>query len=121
MGGGMGMGGPMTPETDPGAWPPPASPEAELESLKAQASAIEEQLRVANERIADLQGATSTSPLIAVADAEKCVACGRCVDACPVGAISLSDTAEVEINKCTGCGRCVTVCPQGALSLHARS
>ena len=111
----------MMPAVKPGAGVAPLSPAADLESLKAQAKAMEEQLRAVNEQIAGAQGAVSASSLIAVVDTEKCVACGVCVDACPAGAISVNDSAEVDREKCTGCGSCVTECPQDALSLPARS
>ena len=105
----------------PAAGGPPVSPADELESLRAQAQAMEEQLRAVNERISHLKGEDSASALVAVVDGEKCVACGVCVGACAVGAISMNDVAEVDPEKCTACGCCVAECPQGALSLHARS
>lgn len=120
MGRGMGMGGGMMSPASPGAGAAPVSPVADLESLKAQAKVMEEQLRAVNERITGLQGAAPASSLIAVVDTEKCTACAVCVEACPVGAISVNEAAEVDSEKCTGCGCCVTECPQDALSLHAR-
>lgn len=126
MGGGMGrgmqMGGGMMTPLDPGAGAgaAPALPADEMESLKAQAKAMEEQLRALNERIAGLKGEAPVSAPVAVVDQEKCVGCGVCVDVCPVGAISVDDVAEVDHERCTGCARCVATCPEGALSLAAR-
>jgi ferredoxin len=98
----------------------PVTPSDELGTLKAQAKAMEEQLKTVNESIAGFQAGVPVSSLMAVVDTQKCVACGVCVEACPVGAIGVNEVAQVDGEKCTGCGRCVTDCPQGALSLHKR-
>ena len=53
----------------------------------------------------------------AVIDAEMCIGCEACVDACPVVAISMIDgVAKVDKKKCTGCGVCVLECPVDAIS-----
>jgi ferredoxin len=51
-------------------------------------------------------------------DVGLCLACGTCIDACPFGALSLSDGAiAVDDDVCMGCGVCVSRCEQDALSL----
>ena len=53
----------------------------------------------------------------AIVDGEKCVACGECVEVCPVDAIDIvDDVAQVDDN-CTLCGLCVDVCDYEAIGL----
>jgi len=48
--------------------------------------------------------------------AEDCVACGVCVDECPVGAIAMNGGgAVIDEKACIRCGRCHDVCPQEAV------
>ena len=51
-----------------------------------------------------------------VIDLEKCIACGACVGACPVGAITPNDEGKMVVDKekCISCGTCAAVCPVGA-------
>jgi ferredoxin len=51
-------------------------------------------------------------------DANRCLACGNCVDSCPFHARSLKETSVVlDWEKCMGCGVCVGQCPNAASSL----
>ncbi len=50
-------------------------------------------------------------------DKEKCNACGTCADACPVEAIKVNETAEVNEEECIDCGTCVDECPEKAITL----
>ena len=46
---------------------------------------------------------------------DACIACGACVDACPLEAISEGDGKyEIDAYKCAGCGACADACPVGA-------
>jgi formate hydrogenlyase subunit 6/NADH:ubiquinone oxidoreductase subunit I len=50
-------------------------------------------------------------------DAEQCVACGACVEACPEGAISEKDSVySIDPAKCVDCASCESACPNGAIS-----
>ena len=51
--------------------------------------------------------------------ASNCVGCGKCVNTCPFGALSLVNRKAVANASCTMCGACVSVCPVKALSLPA--
>ena len=50
-------------------------------------------------------------------DTDSCIACAACVDACPVDALSVNETAEVNADECIECAACVSSCPVEALSL----
>ena len=47
---------------------------------------------------------------------EDCVACGSCIDECPLGAIKEGETYSIDAEKCHDCGTCVDACPVGAIS-----
>jgi len=53
-------------------------------------------------------------------DKECCVGCAVCVDACPVGAISMNEdnVAVVNADECTECGVCVEECPSQCISME---
>lgn len=46
---------------------------------------------------------------------DECIACGVCVEECPVEAISEGeDKYVIDPELCTECGACADVCPVGA-------
>lgn len=47
---------------------------------------------------------------------EDCVACGSCIDECPVEAISAGDIYSIDPEKCSDCGTCADACPTGAIT-----
>jgi|YNPBryBLVA2012_1023415.scaffolds.fasta_scaffold02785_5 ferredoxin len=49
----------------------------------------------------------------------ECIACGRCTEVCPVGAIGLTNGRAEVSERCKGCGRCARQCPAGAITLTA--
>ncbi len=46
-----------------------------------------------------------------------CIACGTCIDECPVGSISEGEKYSIDPDLCTECGTCADVCPSEAISL----
>jgi len=46
---------------------------------------------------------------------EDCIACGTCIDECPVDAISEGDIYVIDPEICTDCGTCAEVCPTEAI------
>jgi len=46
---------------------------------------------------------------------DECLACGSCIDECPVGAISEGDIYVIDADLCTDCGACAEACPTGAI------
>ena len=46
---------------------------------------------------------------------DDCIACGTCLDECPVAAISEGDIYKIDPDLCTDCGACAEVCPSEAI------
>lgn len=52
---------------------------------------------------------------------DKCICCGKCLDACPSGALSVQGgRLAVDRAKCIRCGSCTKKCFPGALTLSSR-
>jgi ferredoxin len=54
----------------------------------------------------------ASSGYVAHIDAEGCLACGDCQEACPFDAISVNGHAVVDTGLCMGCGVCQIICSQ---------
>jgi ferredoxin/flavodoxin len=50
-------------------------------------------------------------------NADHCKRCGKCVKECPVGAISLEDSATIKRDKCIHCYHCFVACKLGAVEV----
>lgn len=59
---------------------------------------------------------TEKSNSIFEADASACNSCGKCVEVCPVKAITLvNGKAVIDVAKCNKCGKCAVICPTDAI------
>lgn len=48
---------------------------------------------------------------------DKCTACGKCKDICPVEAISKGDKFyKIDTDACVDCGQCVDHCESSAIA-----
>jgi len=51
-------------------------------------------------------------------DATRCDGSASCVEACPTGAIDLSDSVwSIDMGACIVCGACARACPRDAIQL----
>ncbi|MBM4249751.1 MAG: electron transfer flavoprotein subunit alpha [Euryarchaeota archaeon] len=50
---------------------------------------------------------------------DDCAGCETCVEACPLGAISMRDGLAIIDEKCNSCGACVESCSTGAIKSDA--
>jgi len=50
-------------------------------------------------------------------DENICIKCGKCVESCPVNAISITESVNTEQAKCIFCCACVKVCPTSSRSV----
>jgi len=46
---------------------------------------------------------------------DDCIACGTCIDECPVDAITEGEIYVIDAEACTDCGSCAEVCPTEAI------
>lgn len=90
-----------------------------FELVKTPARAMEDQISATGGALtAKSDQGPALSPVLAVVDRDKCIACGACQGICPTGAISVREIARVDPMRCMGCGQCVAQCPQEAIALQ---
>lgn len=56
----------------------------------------------------------------AVIDEEECVACGICEERCHMDAITIDNSARVNLDRCIGCGVCIPGCATEAIQLAVK-
>lgn len=54
-------------------------------------------------------------------DPQKCSLCGKCIEKCPFGALTMEDTGIAVNDKCRACGLCVRTCPEGAIHFEQKA
>ncbi len=62
------------------------------------------------------QGKVPPLPVAPTTAPDRCTHCGRCVERCPVGAITAGDELHTDASLCIKCCACVKGCPAGARS-----
>ena len=50
-----------------------------------------------------------------IVETDKCIGCRKCVPACPVNSIIMTDRKAIILDTCTSCGDCKPVCPVEAI------
>jgi heterodisulfide reductase subunit A len=92
-------------------------PKCSAESVASGLAAVTQSASVLKKGFAELD------PLVATVDPDACTWCGKCLTACPYGAIaqlSLNgrEVATISEAGCKGCGGCVPMCPENAIDLR---
>lgn len=54
-------------------------------------------------------------------DAQKCISCSKCVEACPMQNLNIENVSAKAGDKCTMCYRCINICPRQAITLLGKS
>lgn len=49
---------------------------------------------------------------------DTCVACGTCIEECPVEAISEGSIYQIAADTCIDCGACAGVCPTDSIEAN---
>lgn len=102
----------------------PASPEIPLAKLASrQAIRLEAYARLGIGKVHAKWQPVSSAVYQHVAEIEidekRCTACAKCVEACPMGVLSVDEgkLKIVDIYACTQCGECVKACPEAPAAI----
>jgi len=92
-------------------------PKSSAESVASGLAAVTQSAAILRKGFAELD------PLVATVNTDACTACGKCLDACPYGAIAMTsldgrEVAVISETGCKGCGGCVPMCPEDAIDLR---
>jgi Pyruvate/2-oxoacid:ferredoxin oxidoreductase delta subunit len=60
------------------------------------------------------------SEFIPVVDEDSCSGCETCAERCPMDAITVEETASINLDKCLGCGVCFPACPTESINFVRR-
>ena len=66
---------------------------------------------------ADKPALVANSSYYALVDEAACIACGTREDRCQMDAVTVADTAQIDLDRCIGCGLCVPACDFDAMRL----
>lgn len=103
--------------TREGPLPPTAPQSTEHAALRQEAEQIQGRLDAIRARLEAVEPTAVRN--VAVVDQTACQLCGVCEEACPRGAIRMTERIDVDRTRCTGCGVCVGLCPAGAIHLES--
>ncbi len=69
----------------------------------------------------NMKGSAAVSGFITSFDDDSCIACGDCVERCPMEALKMENgSLFFDESRCIGCGLCTSTCATGSLKLVAR-
>jgi len=93
---------------------------AKEEVVKAACRGLERAGKSRKEKFLNVSVGIKGDPHVskALIDPAKCVACGKCAEACGIQhAITPGEKYKVQSMRCIGCGACALVCPAKAITI----